>query len=70
MQSGSTSVATVAGCSLVTVAAGAVVAESGATGVTTKNNTVRIVVSIGGYLRGECRLTIGEPRRTARINID
>jgi hypothetical protein len=69
MQSCSTSGATGAALSKMTVveafAGGADVA-----GEATRSNTVSNVVIMSGFLFGECRMTIGEPCRTARIKFD
>ena len=51
MQSGSTSTATVAALFAVTVDG---LAGGAAVGETTRNKTLRSVVSIGGFLFGEC----------------
>ena len=52
MQSGSTSTATDPALAAVTVD-GTVLAGGAATGETTRNKTLRSVVSIGGFLVGE-----------------
>ena len=53
MQSGSTSTATDPVLFAVTVD-GAVLADGAAAGEATRNKTLRRVVSIGGFLFGEC----------------